>query len=71
MLTAESAKPNFYIMTFKQAVKCLGGPSKVAALSGVARTVIIYWLEHGVSRFRKADEEKIIALARAQHETDT
>lgn len=50
-------------MTFKQAVKTLGGPREASRLSGVARTVIIYWLNKGVSRFRKADEEKIIALA--------
>lgn len=50
-------------MTFEQAVADLGGPSGAARLSGVARTVIIYWLENGVSRFRKADERKIIRLA--------
>lgn len=50
-------------MTFKQAVKALGGPREASRLSGVARTVIIYWLKNGVSRFRKADEENIIALA--------
>lgn len=50
-------------MTFEQAVKDLGGPSGASRLSGVARTVIIYWLANGVSRFRKADEKKIIRLA--------
>lgn len=50
-------------MTFKQAVKALGGPREAARLSGVARTVIIYWLANSVSRFRKDDEAKIIALA--------
>jgi hypothetical protein len=50
-------------MTFKQAVKHLGGPLEVSRLTGVARTVIIYWLEHGVSRFRQNEAEKIIALA--------
>lgn len=51
-------------MTFDQAVKALGGPRKASALSGVARTVIIYWLENGVSRFRKNDESRIIRLAK-------
>ncbi len=50
-------------MTFKQAVKQLGGPLNVSRMTGVARTVIIYWLEHGVSRFRQDEAEKIIALA--------
>jgi len=50
-------------MTFKQAVRALGGPREAAKLSGVARTVIIYWLKNGVSRFRKNDEAAIIALA--------
>ncbi len=50
-------------MTFKQAVKALGGPSGAAKASGVARTVIIYWLARGVSRFRKADADRIISLA--------
>lgn len=50
-------------MTFKQAVRTLGGPREASKLSGVARTVIIYWLKNGVSRFRKADEARIISLA--------
>lgn len=53
-------------MTFKQAVKALGGPRETSRLSGVARTVILYWLKNGVSRFRKADEDKIIGLAEQQ-----
>jgi len=55
-------------MNFKQAVKALGGPRETAKLSGVARTVIIYWLENGVSKFRKADEDRIVALAEAKRE---
>ncbi len=50
-------------MTFKQAIKALGGAREAAKLSGVARTVIIYWLANGVSRFRKEDERRIISLA--------
>jgi hypothetical protein len=50
-------------MTFKQAVKVLGGPSGASKASGVARTVIIYWLREGVSKFRKEDERRIIRLA--------
>ena len=50
-------------MTFRQAVKYLGGPSGAAKASGVARTVIIYWLANGVSRFRQAEADRIIAIA--------
>ncbi len=53
-------------ITFKRAVKVLGGPSRTSRVSGVARTVLIYWLEHGPSRFRTADVERIIALAEAE-----
>lgn len=51
-------------MTFKQAVKLLGGASAAAKASNVARTVIIYWMKNGVSRFRKEDGDKIIWLAK-------
>ena len=62
-LTVRFASIILHGMTFKQAVKALGGPSGAAKASGIARTVIIYWLKNGVSRFRKADGEMIVALA--------
>jgi hypothetical protein len=62
-LTVRFASIILHGMTFKQAVRALGGPSGAAKASGVARTVIIYWLKRGVSRFRKDDEALIISLA--------
>lgn len=53
-------------MTFRQAVKVLGGPRSVARQTGIAHSVIIYWMKYGVSRFRKPDEQRIIALAKQQ-----
>lgn len=50
-------------MNLNEAVRTLGGAAATARRSGVARTVIMYWMKNGVSRFRKADEAKIIQLA--------
>ncbi len=53
-------------MTFKQALRILGGPREVARLTGIARTVLIYWRENGPNRFRQVEVDQIIALAKAK-----
>jgi DNA-binding transcriptional regulator YdaS (Cro superfamily) len=52
-----------FAMTLKQAVKKLGGPSKVARLIGISRTTLIYWLTTGVPGWRKGNADAIIAMA--------
>jgi len=56
-------------MTLKQAVAKLGGPSAVAAATGIARTSIIYWI--GVKKppsWRQTDIQRIIDLAERKEE---
>ncbi len=50
-------------MTLKQAVRKLGGPSKVATIAGVPRTSIIYWMSKKPPKWRQEDVAKIIAAA--------
>jgi DNA-binding transcriptional regulator YdaS (Cro superfamily) len=54
-------------MTLKQAVRKLGGASKVAAIVGVPRTSVIYWMNSKKPpKWRQAEVAKIIALAGEQ-----
>ena len=54
-------------MTLKQAIANLGGPSKAAALSGIPRTSIIYWMnKKKPPKWREADISKLIGLAEEQ-----
>lgn len=55
-------------MTLKQAVKKIGNPFKAAALSGIPRTNIIYWMKAGVPKWRQPEADKIIALAQQSDE---
>lgn len=59
----------FCDMTLKQAVKKLGGPFRAAAISGVPRTNIIYWMRVTVPKWRQPEADKIIALAQQSRET--
>lgn len=58
-------------MTFKKAVKILGGPRRTSRISGVARTVLIYWLKNGPNRFRQTEVDRILSLAAEELATPT
>lgn len=51
-------------MTLEQAVKKLGGSNQVAALTGINRTTIDYWLRKTVPSWRAPDVARIIAMAK-------
>ena len=51
-------------MTFKQAVKKLGGATEAARVAGVKRDLIYYWLrQKAPPAWRQGDVDKIIAAA--------
>lgn len=54
-------------MTLKQALKFLG-TSKAARLTGIPRTVLLYWQKHGAPHYRQTDVDKVIAAAKEQKE---
>ena len=53
-------------MTFKQAVRKLGGPSGAAKAGGIPRTTLVHWLKcKEPPKWRQAEVDKIIELAKA------
>ena len=53
-------------MTLEQAVEKLGGVKETAALAGIPRTTLHYWLQPGIEppAWRRADVARIVALAK-------
>lgn len=49
-------------MQVTNAIKTLGGPSKVAMLLGLSVTTVQYWFyENHIPKWRRADLERLIA----------